>query len=213
MIPWEIQADEFVSCNCDYGCPCQFNALPTHGCCEALSGFQIHRGHFGDVGLDGLRAAGILMWPGAIHEGHGKVLIIVDEDADEAQREALLTILSGGETEPGATMWNVFASTMEEVFDPVFKPIEIEVDVEGRMAKLKVDGLIEAAAQPIRNPVTGAPHRARIDLPHGFEYAIAEMGSATSRTTGVLELSFEDAYAQLAHIHLNNNGVVRATAP
>ena len=213
MIPWEIQADEFVSCNCDYGCPCQFNALPTHGCCEAVAGFQIHRGHFGDVGLDGLRAAGILMWPGAIHEGHGRALLIVDQGADEAQREALLTILSGGETETGATMWNVFASTMEEVFDPVFKPIEIEVDVEGRTARLKVDGLIEAAAQPIRNPVTGAPHRARIDLPHGFEYAIAEMGSATSRTTGVLELSFEDAYAQLAHIHLNNNGVVRATAP
>lgn len=209
MIPWEVQADEFVSCNCDYGCPCQFNALPTHGCCEAIAGFQINRGHFGDVTLDGLRAAGILVWPGAIHEGHGKALIIVDDRADEAQREALLTILSGAETEPGATMWNVFASTMEEVFDPVSSPIELAVDVEGRVASLKVDGLIEATGQPIRNPVTGAEHRARIDLPHGFEYAIAEMGSATARTTGAIEISFENSYAQLAHIHLNNSGVVR----
>ena len=212
MIPWEVQADEFVSCNCDYGCPCQFNALPTHGCCEAVAGFQINRGHFGDVTLDGLRAAGILVWPGAIHEGRGKALIIVDDRADEAQREALLTILSGAETEPGATMWNVFASTMEEVFDPVFSPIELAVDVEGRVASLKVDGLIESTAQPIRNPVTGAEHRARIDLPHGFEYAIAEMGSATARTTGALEISFENSYAQLAHIHLNNSGVVRGAA-
>ena len=212
MIPWEVQADEFVSCNCDYGCPCQFNALPTHGCCEAVAGFQINRGHFGDVQLDGLRAAGILVWPGAIHEGHGKALIIVDDRADEAQREALLTILSGAETEPGATMWNVFASTMEEVFDPVFKPIDLTVDVDGRIASLRVDGLIESTAEPIRNPVTGAEHRARIDLPHGFEYALAEMGSATARTTGAIEVSFENAYAQLAHIHLNNKGVVRGTA-
>jgi len=106
-------------------------------------------------------------------------------------------------------MWNVFASTMEEVFNPVFKPIELAVDVDGRVASLKVDGLIERAAVPIRNPVTGAEHRARIDLPHGFEYALAEMGSATARTTGAIEISFENSYAQLAHIHLNNNGVVR----
>ncbi len=209
MIPWEIQADEFVSCNCDYGCPCQFNAPPTHGSCEAIAGFQINRGHFGDVELDGLRAAGILIWPGAIHEGGGKALIVVDDRAEEAQREALLTILSGGETEPGATMWNVYASTVEEVLDPVFKPIELEVNVDGRIARLKVDGLIDSTAEPIRNPVTGAEHRARIDLPDGFEYTLAEMASATSRTTGAIELSFDNTYAQLARIHLNNNGVVR----
>ncbi|MDH3768606.1 MAG: DUF1326 domain-containing protein, partial [Gammaproteobacteria bacterium] len=84
MTPWEIQADELVTCNCAYGCPCQFNALPTHGNCEAMAGFQIHKGHYGDTRLDGLRAVGVLWWPGAIHEGHGKAFIIVDERADEA---------------------------------------------------------------------------------------------------------------------------------
>ncbi|MDX1484212.1 MAG: DUF1326 domain-containing protein [Alphaproteobacteria bacterium] len=212
MIPWEIEADEFVSCNCDYGCPCQFNALPTHGKCEAIAGFQINRGVFGGTTLDGLRAAGVLAWPGAIHEGGGKALLIIDERADDAQREALLTILSGGETEPGATMWNVFATTLEEVFDPVFTAIELEVDVDGRLGRLRVDGLIESAGEPIRNPVTGEEHRARIDLPDGFEYALAEMGSATSRATGPIEIAFEDSYAQFARIHLNNTGVVRAGA-
>ena len=28
MIKWEIKGREFGNCNCDYGCPCQFNALP-----------------------------------------------------------------------------------------------------------------------------------------------------------------------------------------
>ena len=212
MIPWEIEADEFVSCNCDYGCPCQFNAPPTHGRCEAIAGFQINRGVFGGTALDGLRAAGVLAWPGAIHEGGGKALLIIDERADDAQRQALLTIMSGGETEPGATMWNVFATTLEEVFDPVFTAIELEVDVDGRLGRLRVDGLIESAGEPIRNPVTGEEHRARIDLPDGFEYALAEMGSATSRATGPIEIAFEDSYAQFARIHLTNTGVVRAGA-
>lgn len=212
MTPWEIQGTELVSCNCDYGCPCQFNALPTHGNCQAIAGFDIAKGHFGDTNLDGLRAAGVLVWPKAIHEGNGKVFMIIDERADAARREALLTILSGGETDPGATVWNVFASTMVEMFDPVFKAINIEVDVENRVGKVSVEGLIEMSGEPIRNPVTGDVYRARIDLPDGFEYSLAEMGSATGSTQGPIAISFENSYAQFAHIHLNNHGIVKAAA-
>ncbi len=212
MIPWEIQADEMATCNCAYGCPCQFNALPTYGTCEATAGFQIKQGHFGDTRLDGLRAVGILAWPGPIHEGCGKAFTIIDKRADEAQRQALLTIMSGGETDPGTTMWNVFASTMDEVFDPVFKPIEIEVDVEARVGRVFVEGLVDSSGEPIRNPISNEPQRARIDLPDGFEYSLAEMGSATSSTTGPIAMSFADRYAQFAHIHLNNHGIVKSAA-
>jgi len=212
MTPWELQADEYVNCNCAYGCPCQFNALPTYGDCQALAGFQIRQGHFGDTRLDGLSAVSILRWPGPIHEGGGEALTIIDERADAAQRQALLTILSGEETDPGATIWNVFASVIERVFDPVFRKIELEVDVEERVGRIYIEGLAEGTGQPIRNPVTGEVHRARIDLPDGFEYSIAEIGSATFRTTGPIEMSFEDRYAQFAHLHLNNHGIIRDAA-
>lgn len=212
MIPWEIQADELVACNCAYGCPCQFNALPTYGDCQAMAGFQIREGFFGDTRLDGLRAIGIMQWPGPIHEGDGKAFMIVDERADATQREALLTILSGGETDMGATVWNVFASTMVEMFDPAFKTIEMEVDVESRTGRVFVEGLAESVGRPIVNPVTGDEHRARIDLTDGFEYTLAEMGSASFKTTGPIAMDFEDRYAQFAHIHLNNHGVVHSAA-
>jgi len=123
-----------------------------------------------------------------------------------------LTILSGEETDPGATVWNVFASTMEEVFEPVFKAIEIEVDVEARVGRVFVEGLAESSGEPICNPVTGEPQRSRIDLPDGFEYSIAEMGNSTFKTTGPIEMSFKDRYAQFAHIHLNNHGIVKSAA-
>lgn len=212
MIPWELQADELVTCNCAYGCPCQFNAPPTRGQCEAIAGFKIKQGYFGDTKLDGLNAIGVLWWPGAIHEGGGKAHMIIDERADEAQRKALLTILSGDETEPGATVWNVFASTLDEVFDPAFTAVELDIDVEERIGRMSAKGLIEGRGEPIRNPVTGAEHRARIELPDGFEYNSAEMGSATSRSTGPLAISFANSYAQFAHIHLNNQGVIKRAA-
>lgn len=208
MTPWEIEADEFGGCNCAYGCPCQFNALPTHGNCEAVVGFQIKRGHFGDVPLDGLRAVAVMAWPGAVHEGHGKAFLIIDERASDAQREALLTILSGGETEPGATVWNVYASTIEEAFDPLSKAIEMSVDIDSREGRLSVKGLIEASGVPIRNPVTGHQHRVRIDIPDGFEYRIAEVGSATFKSEGPIPLSHKNTYGQFARIHLNNHGIV-----
>jgi hypothetical protein len=78
-VEWHIKAKELVNCNCAYGCPCQFNALPTHGNCHAVASFDIEEGHFGAVRLDGLRAVVLLSWPGAIHEGNGTRQLIIDE--------------------------------------------------------------------------------------------------------------------------------------
>ena len=119
-VKWTIRALEFSNCNCSYGCPCQFNALPTHGNCRAVVGFDIKQGVHGDIKLDGLRAACMFIWPGAVHQGHGESAMIIDSRADQAQRAALVRIMSGLDTEPGATFFNVFASTMEKVHEPIF---------------------------------------------------------------------------------------------
>jgi len=169
MTTWEIKAKEFANCNCSYGCPCQFNALPTHGFCEAAVALEIEEGHYGEVKLDALRMGGIFQWPGPVHEGHGKCQPFVDERADGEQREALLKIMSGQDTEPMATMFAVFSSTLEKVYDPIFAKIDFNVDVEGRRGRYAVADLIESEGEPIKNPVTGAETRARIDLPNGFE--------------------------------------------
>ena len=122
MVSWEIEGHELVNCNCSYGCPCQFNALPTHGFCEAIGAFAIERGHHGDVTLDGLKAAMVIHWPGAVHQGGGKCQLIVDAEADERQREAILRIMSGQDTEPLSTVFAVFATTVDKVFDPIIAP-------------------------------------------------------------------------------------------
>jgi len=93
---------------------------------------------------------------------------------------------------------------------PESKPIEMTIDVEGRTGRVHVENFVEMRGEPIRNPLTGAEHRARIDLPNGFEYTLAEMGSGTSQAKGPIAFEVSDSYGQFAHIHLNNQGVVHA---
>ena len=207
-IDWQIKGKEFANCNCSYGCPCQFNALPTHGFCCAVAGFQIERGRFGDVKLDGLRAAGLYRWPGPVHEGNGTMQLIVDKSADARQREALLKIMNGQETEQFATMWFVFSAMAPNKLEPAFEKIDFDVDVDARRARLVIPGIVESVGEPIKNPVTGLEHRARIDIPHGFEYRLAEIGSGRTTTSGKIKLDLKDTYGQFARIHLSNKGIV-----
>jgi len=62
-VQWMIRGPEIATCNCSYGCPCQFNALPTNGDCRAAVAMQIEEGFFGEVRLDGLRWAAVAAWP------------------------------------------------------------------------------------------------------------------------------------------------------
>jgi hypothetical protein len=206
---WTIKAREFVNCNCSYGCPCQFNALPTHGNCEAVAGMQIDQGHHGNTRLDGLRFVGIFRWPKAIHEGNGEAAVVIDERANEEQRGALLRILSGQDTEPGATIFQVFSTTLVKFHEPIFAAIDFDVDIDARKGRLVVRGITEGRGEPIKNPVTGAEHRARIDMPDGFEYSLAEIGRGWSMVSHPMKFKLSDSYAQFAHVNLCQNGIVR----
>jgi hypothetical protein len=207
-VKWSIKGREFLHCNCAYGCPCQFNGLPTHGKCEAVMAMEILEGEHGSTRLDGLRIAAAVAWPGPIHLGGGRIVPIVDERATDEQRNALLRIMSGQDTDPGATFFQVFSTTFEKVHDPVFARIEFQVDVDERKAQVRVPGVIEGRGEPIVNPVTGQAHRVRIELPQGFEYLIAEVGRGWTKTTGPVQLNLQDSHAHFASFHMTQSGVI-----
>jgi len=209
-VDWMIKGPQISTCNCDYGCPCQFNALPTRGNCRASIAMRIDEGHFGETDLSGVKFASCIAWPGAIHEGHGEVQAVVDEAASEDQRNAVLTILAGKETAPGATIFNLFTNVLETVHKPLFLPIRFEMDLDQATGSFAVDGFAEARVEPIRNPVTGAVHRARVTIPDGFEYHEAEYASSSTRASGVIAHEWSGRHAHLAIMHMTQNGVVHA---
>jgi hypothetical protein len=90
----------------------------------------------------------------------------------------------------------------------LYRPIELKIDMDARKAHLVVPGLLESSGEPVRNPVTGAELRARINLPHGFEYRIAEVASGRTKATGKIDLDLSNSHAHFADIRLNQKGVV-----
>ncbi len=208
-VSWKLKGVEYANCNCAYGCPCQFDALPTNGNCQYVLFARIDEGHYGDTSLDGLLFAVVGKFPGAVHEGNGTQQLIIEERANDKQREALRRIVYNEDTDELRTHYAIYNAMSTTVLDPVFAPIELEVDMEARTARGRVPGLVVSDAQPIRNPVTGDEHRAQIVLPEGFEYTVAEMGSASSKTTGEIPLEFSDTYAQFNELHITESGIVR----
>ena len=206
---WEIHGREYGNCNCNYGCPCQFNAPSTHGKCEAVVAGKVDKGHFNDTQLDGLNFALLVQWPGEIAEGNGTEQAVIDERADPDQREALRKILHGEATAPGATHFFVYNSTMSKVLEPLYAAIDCSIDVEARKGSLKVEGVVESEGNPIVNPFSGGDARARINLPEGFEYTVAEMGRGTSKATGDIKMEFTDSYGQFNELHMTQDGVIR----
>jgi hypothetical protein len=135
---------------------------------RAMTAMRIEKGHFGDVDLGGVSWCGMFAWPKAIHEGNGEAFVVISEHATPAQRDALLTILSGQETGPGATIFNVFATTFVKMHDPVFAAIEFELDLDKRTGRVRIADVLDTNIEPIRNPMTGEENRAKIVLPKGL---------------------------------------------
>jgi hypothetical protein len=183
---WSIEADFLQACNCDYGCPCEFSAPPTRGFCEGTGAWQIVKGRFGDMTLDGLALGFAAHWPKAIHEGNGTLALFIDERASAPQREALLTICSG---QAGGLPFEILATTFSKVLEPIFAPIAFHLD--GRNSSVRIGGgSLDIALEAIKNPVTGEPESVRVEHATGFIFKSAEAVSGKECRVNVPGLSF-----------------------
>jgi hypothetical protein len=207
FVDWKISTKQIGTCSCDYGCPCEFNAPPTRLPCEGVMAMEITEGYFGKTRLDGLRVAGVYRWPGAVHEGNGAWQSVMDKKASKEQVEALFTILGGKEQEP-TTGFAIYASTISNEPDPIFADIEFEWDIKKRRGRFTVSNLLNADIEPIRNPVTGAPHFIAIRPHEGFEFREAEMASGNFSSRGELVQNYDKKFASISFVTYGPSGVI-----
>ena len=208
-VDWEMQGLEITTCNWTTVAPasstrCPRRRLPRHG------GDAVDDGHFGDVKLDGTMWAGLFAWPKAIHEGNGEAAVIIDERATEAQRAALLTILSGGETSR-ARRSSTCSPAPSPRCTPLFRPIEFDGDLATARGRLTVPGIVEMTTSPIKNPVTGAEHRATVSLPARLRVHQRRvlLGPDQDRGEAPIAHDWDGRHAHLARLHLTPRGPVR----
>jgi hypothetical protein len=171
---WKLTGKVLVACNCDWGCPCNFNARPTTGKCEGGWTWHVEHGVYGGVTLDGLNFSVYANWPGAIHEGNGEALTLIDERANAAQRVAIETLMGGKVGGP----WGVLGWTWPTVHGPYSVAYEIAFD--GINTRIKCGDYVEVECGPIRNPVTGAESHPGVLLPEGIILKQGELGATTN---------------------------------
>jgi hypothetical protein len=167
---WRLNGNVLIACNCDWGCPCNFNARPSRGHCEGGWIWLIEHGHVGDVRLDGLGLAVFSDWPAAIHEGGGRAAAYLDDRADEAQRSALTRVLQGELGGP----WGIFRKTYELAGPSVAR---FDVHVAAHASRATIGNAVELELQAIRNPVTQAETHPEIVLPEGL---VVKRGNAAA---------------------------------
>jgi hypothetical protein len=175
---------------------------------------RIDQGHFGDVALDGLKFAAAVWWPGRLDEGNGHVLPIVDQSANEDQRNAILTIMSG---QAGGTIFEIFSAICPHVREPAFVPIDFEFDIESRTGRLKAGEVIETEIETLRAIGSSDPYRVLVKIPGGFEYTGENDDAETAlskslKVRGGDELDFEHTDSHSSMAFVKHEGRVPATA-
>lgn len=204
-VKWRMKGQWLKNCSCDAGCPCDFNAEPTHHVCEGMLGMNIVEGNYGDISLSGLRFAVTYKWPGPLHEGNGTAQPFIDSRANQGQREALLQILSG---QAGGIWFEVISSIISKFEEPQFAPIDFQFDLKKRRARMAVAGAFDTVTEPIKNPITGEEHHAQICLPEGMEYKLAEIGTAVvNRGIGAIKYDWPNGHSSLAEVEHTHEGL------
>jgi hypothetical protein len=193
-------------------CGCQFNLPSTHGYCQSSYVGVVEEGHFNGTPLAGLKWAALYKWPGEVAAGNGARLIVIDERADETQRAALETIISGEGCVPLSNVFSVYGSCCERFLDTLFLPIDLEVDFDERTATAHIPGVLTSQGRPLTNEFSGEPFHVALARPSGsIEFTYAELGLATTTVTGGLEMAYEDSYAMFCVLHFDQGGLIRAS--
>lgn len=200
-VKWVIDADYFQACSCDYGCPCEFEAPPTKGFCEGLGAWRITRGKYGDVDLGGLAFGFAAHWPKALHEGNGTLQPLLDEKADERQKEALVNIASG---QAGGMPFEIIATTISKMLEPMEVPFQFNIN--GKLSSVRMGDKASMAFEPIKNPVSGEEESVRIEHATGFLFRGAECVSNKVCESKVENLNFSwpDQCGFVTDVHYSN---------
>lgn len=186
---WRLKGTVMVACNCDYGCPCNFNALPSRGKCEGGWTWQVGEGLFGDVRLDQLNFSVYVKWPGAIHEGNGEALILIDERTDERQRAAIMTLVGGKVGGP----WGILAWTWPTIHGP--RSVQYAIEQNGINSRIQAGECLQVESTTIKNPVTGAEVHPGVVLPEGIIVKRADLGaSKVFRVSDGIEMDHSGQY-------------------
>ena len=187
-----LKGEVVGGCNCDWGCPCNFEVAPSYGFCEGDYVWVLEQGHFGDVMLDGLSFGMFFHSPEAIHLGNLTTVTVIDERATPPQRQAIEEMVTQ------VVPFSVFTSLSSNILAVRYAPFQVRLD--GINSHITISDIFELGLTPMTNPVTGEPELATLHKPTGFTSQVQELCTTTVERFNVEGLSYDHSgkYAEYA---------------
>jgi hypothetical protein len=151
--------------------------------------FQIERGTFGPLSLDGLGFIVLGFTPEAMGKGNWSVGVITDERANKEQQEAMTGIASGAAGGPIAALSGLVGKFLGVESAPM------KFDRKGAQWAVKAGGLVDMAAtaamgmnpnatEPLYLDNTGHPAADRFALAHATKSHVRALSLAWEDVTG-----------------------------
>jgi hypothetical protein len=189
---WQISGQYYETCSCDFVCPCvpgQLTVRPTKGACTFAMAFQIERGKYGGVSLDGLGFIVLGLTPQEMGKGNWSIGVIADERAASDQREAITAIASGSAGGPMSALAGLVGKFLGVESAP------IRFDRSGPKWSIKAANLVDMSAEaamginpnatePLYLGNTGHPAADRFSLAHASKSHVHALGLAWDDISG-----------------------------
>lgn len=189
---WQVTGQYYETCSCDFVCPCvigQLAVMPTRGDCTVAMAFQVERGSYGTVQLDGLGFIVLLWTPAEMGKGNWSVGVIADARADAAQHEAISAIASGAAGGPMAALSALVGKFLGVESAP------IQFDRTGAKWSVTAGKVLDMAAEgamgldpgnpePIYLDNTGHPAASRFSLARAARSHLDALGLRWDDTSG-----------------------------
>ena len=189
---WHVNGQYYETCNCDFVCPCipgQLAVDPTKGSCTFAMAFQIERGTYGSLSLDGLGFIVLGFTPEAMGKGNWSVGVIADERASVEQRDAITSIASGAAGGPMSALSGLVGKFLGVESAPIrFERSGARWSVKASsfldMAAEGAKGINPNATEPLYLDNTGHPAADRFALAHASKSHVHALGLAWDDGSG-----------------------------
>ena len=162
---------------------------PSKGSCTFAMGFQIERGSYGTVSLDGLGFIVLGLTPEVMGKGNWSVGLVADDRASAEQRDAITAIASGAAGGPMAALSGLIGKFLGVESAP------IRFDRKGASWSVKASTLVDMAAagamginpdatEPLQLDNTGHPAANRFTLARASKSHVQALGLSWDDATG-----------------------------
>lgn len=190
---WQVSGQYYETCSCDFVCPCvpgQMAVAPSKGTCTFAMAFQVDRGSYDSVSLDGLAFIILGLTPEAMGKGNWSVGVIADERATAEQRDALTAIARGGAGGPMAALSGLVGTFAGVQSAPIqFSRDGVKWSVRASsfvdMAAEGAMGVNPAALEPLYLDNTGHPAANRFALARATRSHVHALGFAWDDVSGL----------------------------